>query len=251
MSPDAGPAGSDPPSPAVVEWGGDSPTRRPVAAAPRAALRGLATDRRLVPTAAGLGAAAVTLSLISEWQVTVVSFGDAQSTDRLLSAGVADLAGWAAGYLCGLLVLAATMTLLMYGAPAVRRPARLVALSTGGVLLVLLLAMASELDERSRLSSLLELTLRDDQFQVRYGRGVWCALAGVAAVTLAAHLAGRHLPPDPAALEQAPAPAATDPAATDPTGDRWSDEPPDAPLDLTVESTTPFTRPADGRDRLG
>ena len=68
------PAPSSPPlSPPeeVVEFGGDppaSPRRRQASGA----LRALATDRRVVPLTALLGAVAVLASLISEWQITTV-----------------------------------------------------------------------------------------------------------------------------------------------------------------------------------
>ena len=52
---------------------------------------------------------------------------------------VMDLGGWAAGYLIGVFGLVATTVLVLFGPPAGRRYARLIGLSVGGVLVILVL----------------------------------------------------------------------------------------------------------------
>src|SRR4051794_33460790 len=83
--PAAPPAGPPPARPAAeaetVEWGaGDRPARP----APRW-LAGLREDRRVPAVAVGLGAVALALSVLSEWQVTTLSraiFGGEEAAER-------------------------------------------------------------------------------------------------------------------------------------------------------------------------
>jgi hypothetical protein len=256
------------PEATVVEWGGDEPASRrrrwPSPARFDLSRLGaeLAGDRRLVLLTIALGGVALFVSLFSEWQVTSVDgaiFGDTEVGNRPVEAGIVDLGGWGAGYLVGLFLLVGGIVLLLFGPPAGRLYGRLAALSTGGVLLAILVALAVELGEHSRLSSVMELTLSEDQYDVTYGRGVWCALVGVAAAMLGVHLAGRHLPPEPVAtpVVAAPAASAAEPDGT-PTDWPWrrprtavddAEGLPDAPIGLTVSATTPFTPLGDTRDR--
>jgi hypothetical protein len=171
---------------------------------------------------------------------------------------VADLGGWGGGYLAGLLLLAAAVVLTLFGPPAGRRYARLCALSTGGVLLAMVLAMGSYLGDVSRPVGQLGLSnLDEDQVTISLGRGIWCAAAGVLLALAAMILAGRH-------LGAAPAPALApvdDPAAEEPPVEAeaalWSwrrpatreDEGlPEAPFDLTVAPAKPFISSPDNRD---
>ena len=262
MSPDPPPAdvGSTPES--VVEFGTD-----PGAARPRrrrwsfsALALSLAADRRLVPIAAVLGGVALFASLVSEWQVTAMDaaqFGGTLSGNQPVPTDVGQLGAWGAGYLVGLFVLVGAAVLLFFGPPAGRRYAWLAGLSTGGLLLALLVALAPTLDDTSRtLDAVFKFGLSDSQFALSTGRGVWCALIGVAAVTLSIYLAGRDLPPW-TALPAAEAEAdGTDAPAPPPNVWSWrnprdadEEQPPDAPFDLTVTSTTPFTSLADDRDK--
>jgi hypothetical protein len=221
---------------------------------------GLAADRRAVPLAAAVGAVALFASLISEWQVTQVngdSFigGAAAGGNRPMPSGVTDLGALGGAYLGGLFVLTGAMVLVLYGPPAGRRYARLLGLSGGGVLLALLAALASSLSDTSRvIFTFLTTDFAEDQMQLSYGRGLWCAFFGVAAVLLALYLSGRHEPrtvvtatstEDAVVVETPEAPVV------------WSwrrpreDEEtlPDAPYDLTVTSTKPFTSRPDDRDK--
>src|SRR4051794_31869235 len=109
-------------------------------------LAGLRDDRRIAPVAAGLGAVALVVSLLAEWQVTSVHQGlfggDEEAATRSLTTGVGDLGGWTGCYLAGLFVLVGVVTLLLFGPWPGRAYARLVALSTGAVLAVVLLTLS-------------------------------------------------------------------------------------------------------------
>jgi hypothetical protein len=255
-------AGSTPQE-SVVEFGAE-----PEASRPRrrrwsfsALAVSLAGDRRLVPIAAVLGGIALFASLVSEWQVTSLDsaqFGGTLAGNQPVPTDVGPLGAWGAGYLVGLFVLVGAAVLLFFGPPAGRRYAWLAGLSTGGLLLALLLALAPTLDDTSRtLDAVFKFGLSDSQFQLSTGRGIWCALIGVAAVTSAIYLAGRDLPPWSAAAVEVDAPGATE-VAVPPPPSVWSwrqpresddEQPPEAPFDLTVTSTTPFTSLTDDRDK--
>lgn len=212
--------------------------------------RALAADRRLVPLAAALGALALLTSLISEWQVTTVDaalYGDGHVGNRMLRTDVTDLGSLGAAFLVGLFPLVATVVLAMFGPLADRRRLRLAGLSVGGTLLGLLVALTASIGSESRaIPRVYLLQLDDNQITVGYGRGLWCAFAGVALATLALYLVDRHLPAVPVALD-------------DDEGDQeataiWTwrrppggpdDRDPDEPLELTVAPVKPFTL-ADG-----
>jgi hypothetical protein len=265
MPPDQQPASAEP-TPieigSVVEFGTDD--NAPVAAQPRFGLSGwataLAADRRLVPLAAALGGVGLFASAVSEWQVTTVDatmLAGGQVGTRPLAATIADLGAWGGGYLAGVLLLVAATVLLLFGPAAGRRYARLIGLSTGGVLLGMLFAIGSELGDTSRLlDPVFMAQVTQAQVQISYGRGLWCAFFGVAAGMLALILAGRHLlPPEVAAH---PATEGAEPT-TDGVPAVWSwrrppgaedDEPqPDEPFDLTVSSAKPFTPSSGDRDK--
>jgi hypothetical protein len=247
--------GDAPASESVVEFG-PAPQTRPSRRRWSTAglVSSLAADRRLVPLAAVLGGVALFGSLVAEWQITTVdttAFGGIQPGNRTITAGVAELDGWGGGYLAGIFVLVATMALVLFGPPAGRRDARLVGLSCGGVLLAMLVAIAQGLAGTSRALDLVyTIALNPDQLQLSYGRGIWCAAVGVAAMTLALYLAGRHFPEPPAVVEGVPADARP-PAPADELPTVWSwrrprpaeedERPPAEPFDLTVAPTTPFT----------
>jgi hypothetical protein len=245
---------------AVVEFGPDddaprAPGRRvPVGEL----LNGLAGDRRLVPLAAALGGVALFGSLISEWQLTQVDgsfWGDGQVGDRPLVTTIADLDGWGGGYLTGLFLLVAAVVLTLFGPPAGRRYARLSALSVAGVLLAMVVALASYLGDTSLIVGQLNASnLEDDQVTITQGRGIWCAMAGVVLILLAMVLAGRHQRTGPVPLEDPAQPTPAD----HPEAPAWSwrrpagreeDGPPDAPFDLTVAPAKPFTTSQENRDK--
>ncbi|GIF25008.1 hypothetical protein Ate02nite_77380 [Paractinoplanes tereljensis] len=202
--------------------------------------------------AAALGAVALLASLVSEWQVTTVDaavFGSENDVgDRLVPTDLTDLGAFGAAILVGLFPLVVSVVLTMFGPPAGRRWARLAGLSVGGTLLGLLFALAVSLGGQSRVVPYLySMSMNPDQMQIGYGRGLWCAFAGVGFAVLALYLADRHTP----------APVADEPAAEEPPA-VWSwrrpsgaDEQvvPDAPLELTVGPAKPFTLLRDDRDK--
>ncbi|GIM88587.1 hypothetical protein [Paractinoplanes toevensis] len=257
MPPEHGPIDTDPspttvpPADEVIEFGAvKAPRRRRWSATGLG--HTLAGDRRVVPVAAALGAVALLVSLISEWQVTTVDaavFGPEGAVgDQLVPTGLTDLGAFGTAVLVGLFPLVAAVVLTMFGPPAGRRWARLGGLSVGGTMLGLLFALAVSLGDQSRVVPYLyTMSLSPDQLQAGYGRGLWCALAGVCFVLLALYLADRHT----AALV-ADEPVAEEPPAV------WSwrrpsagDEQvvPDSPLELTVGPARPFTSLGDDRDK--
>lgn len=258
MVPDPPPTGASPtPQEAVVEFGPD-PDAAP---GPRrrwnlsGLLPSLAADRRAVPLAAAVGAVALFASLVSEWQVTSMDtapFGGPGARIRPVAAGVADLGALGAGYLTGLFVLAAAVVLMLFGPPAAGAYARLVGLGTAGVLLAIVAALASDLGDVSRaIDRIFMLQLDEDRLVLTYGRGIWCAGFGVAALLLALYLAGRHTTPV-ASEAEGDSGAAPEPLVV------WSwrrprtgpdEAAPEEPFDLTVSSTTPFTSLTNDRDR--
>jgi hypothetical protein len=260
-------------SAAVLEWGGepgDDSASAPRSRAPARLAREVLDDRRLVPLAAVLGGVGLFASFVSEWQITEVDsriFGGSTGGNLPVPTGIGELGGWGGGYLGGVFLLAIATALLLFGPAAGRRYARVAALSTGGVLVAMLAALASDLGENSRaVERVVVIQLQSGQFGVAHGRGIWCALFGVIATTLAAYLAGRHLAPE--RLELGVPLAAGQPDADDevtdrtvdgppgdwlwrrPAGGRGDDEAPGTPLELTVSPATPFTPQSDDRDRL-
>jgi MFS family permease len=234
-------------SSAVIEFGAEPAGRR---------RPGLAADRRAVPLAAALAAIAAFASLVSEWQLTTVdaaTFGGGAAGDKTIPADLNDLGATGAGYLIALFPLVTALVLTMFGPAAGRRYARLAGLSVGGTLLGLLLTMAITLGDQSRIiSRLYTPELGEDHLQVSYGRGLWCALFGVAAAVLALYLAGRH----PAADPQTASAAQEGPSADPPAAWSWrrprsgAEEPaPDAPFELTVSPVKPFTSLDEDRGR--
>jgi hypothetical protein len=130
----------------------------------------------------------------------------------------------------------------------------------GGVLLALLAALGPTLDDVSRtLGYVIRYQVQRSQIEVTEGRGLWCAVVGVLAVMVALYLAGRHTRPVAAAAPAAPtAPAAPGEPLDEASfwrrprtaaADDDEDRPPDAPFDLTVGPTTPFTSLNDDRDK--
>jgi hypothetical protein len=250
--------------PEVVEWGSPDAHEPQRPARPQQQwLPAVPADRRLVPLTAALGGVGLFASLISEWQVTAIdgtAFGAGEVGARPVAVGIADLGAWGGGYLVGLFVLVAAAVLMVFGPPAGRVYGRLVVLSTAGVLLALLAGLLSELGTNTRaLSYATVLSLEADQLTMQYGRGGYCAVAGVLAVLLAAVLAGRRVPapaaPTPVPADGQPVAATTTPDAPAadwswrrPRDDDEDDRSPDEPYELTVSGTEPFTPLADSHD---
>ena len=228
-----------PEQPATVQFGEEGPAR----SAP-AWLTGVRDDRRLPPILAGLAALALAVSLLSEWQVTSLDeglFTDDGTGVVPLDSGVGDIGGWGAAYLAGVVVQVIAATLLLFGPRPGRGYARPAVLSTGGVLAVLLVTLAGVLGERTFAVPMAFILNQEDQVEVVRGRGVWCALAGVLILALAAWLTR--------------VPAVSEPAEESPWR-RTAEQPaPEeeqaAPIDLTVGPAVPFTPQRADLDRSG
>ncbi len=218
----------------------------------------LSGDRRLVPVAAVMAAVAAFASLVSEWQVTTVDrvvFGG-EGGELAVPTGTADLGVFGTGYLIGVFGVTAMVVLAMFGPVAGRHYARLAGLSLAGVLAGMVLALGVSLGEQSRLvSRLYTLDLGEDQVQIAYGRGLWCALAAVLFALIALYLAGRHLPAAGAVVTADEAADDDDPVGVwswrrPPAGPAEDDDPDDdEPLELTVSPAKPFTSLHDDRDK--
>jgi hypothetical protein len=254
MSPEPHPIDLDTPSPqAVVEFGPEPAPRRRWSTT--GWWHGVATDRRLVPVSAALGAVTVLASLISEWQVTTVDstpVGDGEVGDRMLTTGATDLGALGTGFLVGLFPLIAAVVLTMFGPPSGRRYLRLTGLSVGGTQLGLLVALTASLHAESRaIPRIYVLQLNQDQMTIGYGRGLWCAFAGVLFALLALYVAGWHLAAtsetvrDPAVVEEEPEEVWSWRRPPDADEERGPDE----PLELTVAPVKPFTSLTDDRDK--
>jgi hypothetical protein len=258
MPPDQQPVRAEP-TPAdvgsVIEFGPAPASGRPARFSATRWAQALLDDRRLVPLAAGLGGVALFASLVSEWQVTKVDaalLGNGQVGTEALPATIADLGAVGSGYLAGVFALVATTVLVLFGPGPGRRAARLIGLSVGGVLIALLAAIGSELGDTSRLlTATFMVSATKDQVQLAYGRGLWCAVFGVAATVLALILLGRHLLPtaEDVTVEPAGPPAPAAPPIWSWRRPSADEQAPDEPMDLTVSAAKPFAPAADERDK--
>jgi hypothetical protein len=259
-----GPAGAG--SPAVVEFGPASgppdqpPPRRPALSR---LLAGARLDDRAVPALAGLGAVAVFVSLVSPWQATVVDPDTVvgPGAPQEVSAGLLDLGSWGTGYLMAGFALAACVALVLFGAPAVRRHARVAGLGVGGALFAMVVALAVELSRNSVVYPVFYVS--EQEPATSYRPGMYLAFLGAAALTVALYLAGRL--PSPAQLRgtagegaagQGAGEAGAAAAGAGEEGSLWRwrrpsqpaadpTEPP-PPADLTVSPAAPFVRPVSG-----
>lgn len=243
----------------VVEFGDKEPRSR--RAILTQALAGVRRDPRLVPVIAGLGAVALFASLAGEWQTTTVDEGYIQpeAAGQALPAGLAELGGWAAAYSVGIFALVGCAGLVLFGRPAARDHARVLGLTTAGVLVGILAAITMWLGDGSVIlgPSFYNPEL---QYELAYGRGLTTAFVGVVLLGVALFLAGRLMP---AAPDAPPAPpAATEdvkeeepaeqgdwpwrrPRQAREAHDPEADLPP--PIDLTVAPTAPFVPLPDGK----
>jgi hypothetical protein len=228
----------------VLEFGApdsEEPRRRPTTDF----LRGVAGDRRLPVLTAGLGGVAIFASLISEWQVTTVEQiayeDDGESMTQqmqLLPTDLFDLGGIGAAYLVGLFLLVVSVILVLFGPAPGRRYARLSGFGVGGLLFALLLAMVHLLGSETRLiSRYFSLQLPTEETQVQYGRGLWCALAGVALALGALWLTSREPETDDG------------PRWVRTAGPEEDDDDPGEPLDLTISASAPFAAFPGQRDQ--
>ncbi|MEU8239347.1 hypothetical protein AB0C07_13970 [Actinoplanes missouriensis] len=200
-------------------------------------LQDLGSDRRLPQLLAGLGGVAAFASLISEWQVTTmdtVALADGELAEaEMFPTTLIDLGGVGAAYLGGLFLLVTAAVLTFFGPAAGRGYARLAGLSLGGVQLAVLLGLVQMLGDQSLLvSRFLSLQLGENPPVVTYGRGLWCALAGVTAVVAALWLSGRDPSSRPASNRK-----------------REIETVPDTPLELTITPASPFAVSGADRDQ--
>lgn len=246
--------------PAVVEWGSSERLSR------RTALgRSFASIRRhrlVVPVVAALGALAVFASLVSDWQVTTLEqtqVGPDSESIPPVGSGLAELSGWTAGYLAGLFALFGCLGLVLFGRPAFRDQARVLGLTTAGVLGGMLVALAVYLGETS--PALLRVMYYPNPDEVRfdltYGPGLTMAFLGVGALAAALYLAGHALPAPALAPGSARETGEAGEAKPEGAADDWpwrrpgtrADEPEAGvpqPIDLTVTPTTPFVPLGEG-----
>lgn len=251
--------------PAVVEFGADEPVRK----RPRASqiLTAIRKDWRLVPVIAGLSAVAIFASLVGEWQTSTFTQQQQEPIppEQLPApapAGLAELGGFAAGYLIGVFVLVGCMSLVLFGRPAMRDQLRVLGLTAAGVSAAILVGVTVWLDGHSAAfaSAGIFFGPQGPSFELTYGRGLTMAYLGVAGLAVALYLAGRLMPaapPQPAAAEanadaapQAEVATQVDwpwrrPRAAQEHDDLDSDLPP--PADLTVGPTAPFVPMHDGK----
>ncbi|GAA1366973.1 hypothetical protein [Catellatospora chokoriensis] len=214
----------------VLEFG-------PATAAPatrrRPGWRAMTTDTRLTTGLAVLGGAAAVASLVGEWQIIdTTRSGD----EYFASIPHVTNSVWAATggtpYLGGLMLLGAATAVALFGPVAARATARVAALGTSAVLVMVLAAAASVLSSTSELPRTFGGFMNSEllsRFSSSPGRGMWAALAAVALLGLAMLSAHRH----------EPAPAVGRHAAVE---DAERDDHGSGDIELTVTTAAPFLR---------
>lgn len=239
---------------AVVEFGGSSIVSRRTGLA-----RWLSTprvDHRVVPVVSGLGAVAVFASLIEGWQSTTLTaeqIGNPTRGAQTVSANIDDIGVWGTSYLMGVFAVVTATALVFFGAPAVRRHARVAGLALSGALLALLVATTVELGRASVLIS--SFYLDGQKPPIEYGRGIYTAFLGVAASGLALYLAGRFAPAQVHQDSPTPGQENAEPSGTaSPEIWSWQRQRPAEeiddgglapPADLSVGPTAPFVHLTD------
>jgi hypothetical protein len=220
----------------------------------------LLADVRVAPLAALVGVVAILLSLLSEWQVTVLDgpvFQDDELGSRPIAASIGTLGSWGAAYLVAVLALVVALSLTVFGPRPGRGYARIVALAAGGTLLAVLAGIAADLRELSfALHPSFTINVDPEQYTLASGRGVYCGFVGTAALLLAAWLAVPAPAPETARTTSSAAAVAGDESAAGEWLWRRPDRPddeeqPEAPIGLTVNRSTPFQPAPNERDAAG
>jgi hypothetical protein len=196
---------TQPPEPAVVEWGGER----------TGVFERLTAGRGWHPAVpwvlAGLGAVTMFGSLVGEWQLV--------DQGETLSFGLTYTLVWGIGWVIGGMLLAICGGLALTGQPSMRHHARTIGLAAAAVNLGILAAAAVNLDRESLFAGPVE------GVEVTLGRGVYAAFASVLLIGAAIYLARtqptRLLRPDPALLTA------------------------EGPSDLTVGPAEPVAHPTD------
>jgi len=226
--PDVHPEPEREPAPAVVAWGGEPSSR---GSSRLAGWSGrLRPDWLGVRVLAGLAGLVLFGSLLDSWQETGLP---EEFSEPARVAGLPGIGAWGAGWLVGLIGLAACTGLTVLGLPALRAPARSAGLALAGVQLGLLAAMSVQLGRTSTLESTGFIAPGEIGFEVQLGRGVYLAYLGLGLAAAAlwwARPEPRPAAPDPVRPASAPA-----------SGDGYA-----GPPDLMVGPAEPFTHP----DRL-
>lgn len=221
------------------QWGGDGP--RP--SGHRRSVTQLLRNRSMPLVLAGLGAVAGLASLTQTWVVVHLSpFSPGGDTFQETVVGT-DRLGLL--YLVGILGMAVTVALALYGTGATRSNARVAGLALAAALLAVLVAGMTTIGDQGTGSD------------TKYGRGMvaallTCALLGAAVLLAPAGGrsepgAGAATPEDGAATPEDDAAAPAEGAATParrtraPRRAAADDLPP--PADLTVRPTAPFIHP--------
>lgn len=224
-------------STAVVEFGGENAEKESRRAALARFLHGARLDDRAVPAVAGLGAVAVFVSFVTQWQITSVQSDFDTGPMQDVGAGLGDLGGWGTGYLMGVFAVVAATTLVLFGAPAVRQHARLAGLGITATLLALLIAITAELSRNSVVTPVYYIS--PEEPATSYRSGLYLAFAGVAALGVALYLAGR-LP-----SHRADGAEEEDEEPQEETPEwywRGNGDEPAPPADLTVQPAAPFVQ---------
>ena len=227
----------------MVEWGEDD---RPPSGRFGRSLAGLGRDHRLPVVLAGLGTVAAVASLIGEWFVmTVPNGGPEGNTTIQVPGGVAGVGGFGVAYLVGLLGLAGAVALALRGTPGVRHNARVAGLALAAAVLAVLTAAAFSLDDSGQRGLFYPF---QEGFRVDHGRGLVTAFLAALLLAAALHLSGR-VPAERAAGRSTEPEDGAEPEDSLVTSgrrrrrERFVDDRPPAPTDLTVEPTVPFARP--------
>jgi hypothetical protein len=170
--------------PAIVAWGSEPaarPGRRPLL------IGAVRRGRRFGPVVAALGTVAIFASLVTEWAVTTLPGASPDGRGPLdVPQTVNDIGSFGTAYLIGVLALAGSVTLALFGTAPIRRNVRVGGLTLAAGLLVMLVALAAAL---GRIMSRYFFS-GGETLVVEYGRGLVMAFAGVAALGAALLLAG-------------------------------------------------------------
>ncbi|WP_203710584.1 hypothetical protein [Asanoa siamensis] len=244
---------ADETGPAVVEFGDDDASDgsdRTVVGR----LRRLVGDRWHLLAGAVLAAAAGFVSLVATWYSMTMPVGEpdpttGQPSDQALPFTVTDLGVLGNAYVLGLLLLAVTVVLTLFGPPPGRRYTRLAGISLAGGLVGVLVALTSSLGKSMERNFFYG---SEGTFEVDTTTGLYAAYLAVVLAGSVLVAVGR--------LSFADLPPAAAPAAHPGADWAWQrprqvrDEMADevaaaAPLDLTVQPSRPFARPNGDDDR--
>ncbi len=197
----------------------------------RPSWRAMSTDSRLTTGLVVLGGAAAIASLVGEWQIidTTRSGDEYFASIPQVTSSVWTTTG-GTPYLSGLMLLGAATAVALLGPVAARAVARMAALGTAAVLVVVLAATASVLSSTDELPRVFGGFMNSEllaRFSSSPGRGMWAALVAVTLLGLAM-LSAHRGEPEPSAGRH---------AAVEEPDDYESED-----IELTVTTAAPFLR---------